>query len=361
MFFKESEMKNKSENDENKKGLHSNDISTRRKLLGLAFLGGTALLASVKEKSARADAVGGDTGVLTEISNWLKVTYNTQVAPTLTAVKDGYEVAKVWVDKWNSFVHAYNEAMNLVNDGIKALTTPQENIFYLQAKQMIDYVDKLLSQKGGFLNFRLQYINPVLMQKIDSYLFQAETFAYRAQHLAMLKYFDKKNENEISNEKKKEFFEKHYPSSNIAKATIRVSNDIATYGIQSLRIEALRQTVSALKNEVATYPLYPGKPPLGMAPQKSRGQVFQEVSSVTQVDIGLEQLTLLNEISMKLTNIMMIVSETGHGPIVSEKEGYVSKEMFNQAVSDIKKSANGTENVIFKLSSENKNNKSIKK
>lgn len=335
--------------------------TSRRNLLGLAALGGGVLFSALKSQTAKADIIGTDTGAITELSIWLKTTYTTNVLPTLKIIKDSYETAKSWVNKWNEFVHDYNEAMDFVNDALKAITEPQENIYYLQLKQMIDYVDKMLSPQGGFLKYRLRYFNPVLFQKIDSYIFQGESFIYRAQHLGMLKYFKQDDEKNISDEKKRNFINNIFPKSNMAKAAIRTSNDIANYGVNSLKIEALKQTVNEMKTAVGSIPSNPGKPPKGMAPQKSRGQVFQELSAVTHVDILLEQLTILNEISFKLTNLMMINTEAGQGPIVSEKEGYVTQDMFAKIKESLFQSAGDTDQSVYKMNSDNKNARVINK
>lgn len=338
-----------------------NKKTSRRNLLGLAVLGGGVLFSALKSQTAKADIVGTDTAALTEITIWLKTTYTTSILPTLKTIKDTYDTAKSWVDKWNTFVHDYNEAMDFVNDALKAITEPQENIYYLQLKQMIDYVDKMLSPQGGFLKYRLRYLNPVLFQKIDSYIFQGESFIYRAQHLGMLKYFKQEDESKISDEKKKNFINNIFPNTNMAKTAIRTSNDIANYGVSALKIEALKQTINEMKTAVGAIPSQPGKPAKGMAPQKSRGQVFQELSAVTHVDILLEQLTILNEISFKLTNLMMVNTETGQGPFVSEKEGYITKDMFSKIKEALFQSAGDTDHTLFKMNMDNKNSRIINK
>lgn len=335
--------------------------TSRRNLLGLALLGGGALFSVIKSQAAKADIVGADAAGITELALWLKSIYVTNILPTLKTIKDTYDTAKSWVDTWNTFVHDYNEAMDFVNDVLTTLTDPQENIFYLQLKQIIDYVDKMLSPQGGFLKYRLRYLNPVLFQKLDSYIFQGESFNYRAQHLGMLKYFRQDDESKISDDKKKNFINNIFPNTNMAKTAIRISNDIANYGVSALKIEALKQTVNEMKTAVGAIPSQPGKPAKGMAPQKSRGQVFQELSAVTHVDILLEQLTILNEISFKLTNLMLVNTETGQGPFVSDKEGYITKEMFSKIKESLFQSAGDTDHSIFKMNMDNKNSRVINK
>ncbi|BBH54629.1 hypothetical protein [Fluviispira sanaruensis] len=330
--------------------------NSRRGFLSLAFLAGAGIASVLKEKVAKADPIGGDTAALTELTSWLKFQWATHIVPTAKTIKESYEMAKGWVEAWNGFVTAYNEAARFIQDGVTALTSPEENIFYLQLKQMIDYVDRILEYRGNILSFRLHYLNPVLMQKIDSYISMGQSFSRRARNLAMLQYYKKDNEDEITDAQRRDFM-RRYPNSNIERASIRASNDIANYGYESLRIEALKDTVEFIKKEVTKYPIKPGKPGKGEAPQKSRGQVFQELSAVTSVDIALQQTHLLNEINIKLTNLMMIMTQAGQGPVISDNEQIVTKEMFAEIARKMQMSIKEINNPFLKKNGKEEKNK----
>ncbi len=342
------------ENRRNDEKLNNeNATHSRRSLFSLALIGGATALSILKSGKANADALGGDTGVLLEIKRWLETTHLASIAPALDSINNGYSIAKGFVQDWNKFVSAYNQAAQFMHDGISMLTKPQENIFYQQLKQMIDYVDHILSYRGNFLNFRLQYFHPVLFSKVDSMVFNVNSFVKRAKNLAILQYFDLKDEHLITENHRREF-EKKYPKSNAHKISVRVSNDVANYGYDALKIEAYKTTVESLKKSINDYPVNPGPPRKGEAPQKSRGQVFQELSSVTSVDIALQQAHLLNEISIKLTNIMVLLTQTGHGPIVSEDEEIISNTKFNNMLSKAKESFKESDYALLKNSKEKK-------
>jgi hypothetical protein len=257
----------------------------------------------------------------------------------LSELKEVYKTSKEWVQNWNNFVGAFNQSIRFAKDAYTMINHPENNIFYQQFKQMVDYVDTQLNRGGNFLDYHLDYLYPVLFDKIDSMMLQITNLNYRWKNLAMKEYLK-------NNPNGKEGDDGHpntnYHDSNIGKLIRRISIDTGNNCLTRAKIQSFKCVSEEIKKSISNMPLNPGPPKEGQAPQKSRGQIFQELSGPVSLDIQIDQLKVLNEISMQLSNILLVMSKIGEAPIVAENEQVISADQIKQI---IKKMSAGSSNI----------------
>lgn len=290
------------------------------------------MLAGIAVGAVVAAAVGSSKPASAEGPSEAQTAVNTGLL--LTEMKKIYEQSKEWIGDWNSFVGNFNQSMQFAKDAYTMLTQPQNNIFYQQFKQMVDYVDTQLTKGGNFLDYRLDYLYPVLFDKIDGMMLQVSNLNYRYKNLAIKGYFKDNPGADENDNNHQNASNTTYNNSNIGKTIRRVSTDTANYGVTRAKIEAYQSVSDGTKQSIINIPLNPGPPKNGEAPQKSRGQIFQELSAPASMDIQIEQLRLLNEISMKLTNLMLVVSKIGEPPIVADNEHVISSDAVKKIIQD---------------------------
>lgn len=291
------------------------------------------MLAGIAVGAVVAAAVGGSKSANAEGPSEAQTAVNTGLL--LTEIKKIYEEAKEWVGEWNDFVSAFNQSMQFAKDAYTMITQPQNNIFYQQFKQMVDYVDTQLSKGGNFLDYRLDYLYPVLFEKVDSMMLQVTNLNYRFKNLSMKKYFKDNPDADENDETHQNASHTTFSNSNIGKTIRRVSTDTANYGVTRAKIQAFQSVSENIKQSILNIPLNPGPPKKnGEAPQKSRGQIFQELSAPLSIDLQIETVRLLNEISMKLTNNMLVNAKIGEPPIVAENEHVISSDAVKKIIQD---------------------------
>jgi len=299
------------------------------------------MLAGIAVGAVVAAATGGSKQASAEGPSEAQTAVNTGVL--ISEIKQIYQQTKEWIGDWNTFVGTFNQSMQFAKDAYTMLTQPQNNIFYQQFKQMVDYVDTQLTKGGNFLDYRLDYLYPVLFDKIDGMMLQVTNLNYRYKTLAIRSYFQDKPGADENDPTHKNDSNTKYDNSNIGKTIRRVSTDTADYGVTRAKIEAFQSVSENTKQSINNIPLNPGPPKNGEAPQKSRGQIFQELSAPASMDIQIEQLRLLNEISMKLTNLMLVMSKIGEPPIVADNEQVVSSDVVKKIINN--DMAKGTSNI----------------
>lgn len=290
------------------------------------------MLAGIAVGAVVAAATSGSSKAMAEGPSEAQTALNT--GTLVTEIKQIYEQTKEWIGDWNSFVGNFNQSMQFAKDAYTMLTQPQNNIFYQQFKQMVDYVDTQLTKGGNFLDYRLDYLYPVLFDKIDGMMLQVSNLNYRYKNLAIKGYFKDNPSADENDNNHQNASNTTYNNSNIGKTIRRVSTDTANYGVTRAKIEAYQSVSDGTKQSIINIPLNPGPPKNGEAPQKSRGQIFQELSAPASMDIQIEQLRLLNEISMKLTNLMLVVSKIGEPPIVADNEHVISSDAVKKIIQD---------------------------
>lgn len=296
--------------------------ASRRGFLSGIVLGATAgVLLGGKTPSAKADVAGGDTAVLTDISIWLKTTWISQVLPALKMIKDWYDTVKSWIQSWNEFVTTFNRAMNLTQDVRNFLVRSDDNWFYQSYIQLRKYINNMMKVDGDILKYRLHYYDPILIQKIDSTMFQIQYLSLRAKSMAQkyIKMGAKPRSNDPIRETKE------------GKLAIRASNDLAKYLDSISRISAIRQTVENTKSKVSELEKMNSS-------TENTAKIYHDLIAPQILEAALLQCSILSEIYMKMNDLFLMASK--EDPLVSDQETIVQE-------SDLKK-------LLFNLSKGNK-------
>lgn len=289
---------------------------SRRELLSGLVLGTLAGAMLGRQKPAFADAAGGDTAVLTEISTWLKTTYFSQILPLIKTLKEWYDTVKSWVQSWNDFVTTFNRLMSLSQDVHSFFIQKQDNWIYQSFVQLKEYINTMMKVDGDILKYRLHYYNPILIQRIDSTMFQIQWLAARAQAMAQ-KYIKAgavpKTKDPIRETKE-------------GKLAIRASNDLAKYLDSISRISAIRQTVENTKKQLS-----------GLnsknASTENAASIYHDLIAPQMLEAAVLQCSILSEIYLKLNDLFMMASK--EEPFISEHEKIVQKADLKTFLEDL--------------------------
>lgn len=298
-----------------------------------------------KSQTAKADIYGGDTASMTTFFVWVKSEYLI-IAPYLKAIKENYDAVKGYVKDFNDFVTQFNTAMTWLLDLRTFLTQPQQNIFYMQYRQMVEYYDSIMSQKNNdLLTFRLHHFNPVMIAKIDSTTAQIENLYSRAKSIIAKNMQTKKDSkgNNNSDSDTSIFFQSSEEeiNTNIRKtkkgrSLIRVSNDNAKY-IQAIsNLQGIRDSIKVIKSEIL--PEYMSK----NKTKKSAMEVYNEMITPKILDTLLLQTSINIEMYQKYNDLLMILSN--EAPLISENEKLVTKKEIKELLKQIKENGSELEN-----------------
>lgn len=331
-------------NNEDNQEINEAQAKTRRGFF-VGLLSG-AVISTVlgKSQSARADVYGGDTASMTTFFVWVKSEYMI-IAPYLKMIKENYDAVKGYVKDFNDFVSQFNTAMSWLLDLRTFLTQPQENIFYMQYRQIVEYYDNIMSQKNNdLLTFRLHHFNPVIIAKIDSTTEQIENLYNRARSI-VAKNINKKdikssesgnnstglsidifgdNDEEINTNirKRKE-----------GRSLIRASNDSAKY-IQAIsNLQGIRESIKKIKNDIL--PQYMAK----NKTKKSSMEAYNEMIFPKILDTLLLQTSMTIEMYQKHNDLLMILSNKA--PLISDNETIVTRKHIKELLNQMKE--NGSE------------------
>ena len=273
--------------------------SRRDFLSGFGIATGIAATISAlgTHKKSYADIVGGDTAVLTEISIWLKTTWATQVIPLLKIIKDWYDTTKSWIGSWNEFVSKFNHGMSVAENIRNFLVRQEDNWLYQTYVQLKEYVNGMMRIDGDIFKYRLHYLDPILIQKIDSMMFEIQSLVREAESVA--KSYGKQSDDSF------------FRQSKTGKSAIRATNDQAKYLESISRISAIRQTVESTKIKLEEFS------------QKNQtmdntGKLYRDLTSPQMLEVQLLQCSLLAEIYAKMNDFFLIMIQKD--PIVTQKE-----------------------------------------
>lgn len=302
-----------------------------------------------KPKNAYADVAGGDTSATLGLWAWLKAEY-VVITPYIKAIKENYELAKGYVDNFNTFVGKFNTAMTWLYDVRKFLNEPQENAFYLQYQQIIKYYDDIMKQKNNdLLSFRLKYFHPVLINKIDSLSFQIEELYDRAVRIAKKSGYtdDKSNSNSSSNNTdgkddsvtskitnmfiSEEELDKKLRKTKRGRTAIRLANDNAKYLQASVTLQAIRSSVQEIQEKYLPDFMKKNKT------AKNSMEIYNEMIFPKILDAILLQTSINIETYQKFNDLLVMF--TNQAPMVSDNEKMVTREQIKNLVNNIQTNA----------------------
>lgn len=290
-----------------------------------------------KSQTAKADIYGGDTASMTTFFIWVKSEYLI-IAPYLKTIKDNYDAVKGYVKDFNDFVTQFNTAMGWLLDLRTFLTQPQQNIFYMQYRQMVEYYDSIMKQKNNdLLTFRLHHFNPVMIEKIDSTTAQIENLFNRARAIVSKNMHSKKEDgiNPVDTSIFSQFSQGNEEeiNTNIRKTkkgrtVIRMSNDNAKY-IQAIsNLQGIRESIKKIKNEIL--PKYMEK----NKTKKSSMEVYNEMITPKILETLLLQTSINIEMYQKYNDLLMILSN--EAPLISDNEKLVTRNEIKELLKQIK-------------------------
>jgi hypothetical protein len=312
----------------------------------------------VAPRKSYGDAVGGDTTILGKISASIEAKYAI-IAPYIKMLQEQLETAKNMFNLYNEFVRKFNTVMQWFDDLRKFMTQPQENIFYLQYLQIVNYFNNIMKQKNNdLLSFRLQTFNPVLISKIDSLGWQIENLGNRAKNIA--KTYIKNGENSNSNSgntgnsatdnstinneidsilnkfTNKEQEDKITRSTKTGKAAIRASNDNAKYIEAIAKINAIKDSVGVIKEKHLPEYMRINKT------EKNPMEIYNEMIFPKMFEAMVLQCSIQAEMYQKMNDLFLIL--TKEEPLVSSSEKLVSRNDIKNLVMDISKNASEVKN-----------------
>ncbi|CAO1295310.1 unnamed protein product [Diamesa hyperborea] len=281
-----------------------------------------ALASAVVGKAAHADVVGTDTAAITGLGAWFQAKYLI-VFPYIKMIKDNYEAVKGYVDDFNRFVTEFNKSMNWLKDVRTLLTEPQENVFYQQYKQIVDYIDGVLKQKDNdLLTFRLHYFNPILIAKIDSMTAQVEGLYSRAKSITgTYKKSGGKFEPKIDEVRQ----------TKLGKLAIRISNDQAKYFEALSNIYAIKDSVKVIQSKLLPEFMKKNKS------SKNSMEIYNEMILPKILDAVLNLNSIQVETYQKLNDIFMVLSK--EEPIISDSEEFIKRDKIRKLIEQIQKSS----------------------